>query len=436
MSGVNRRQFNQGLATVTGGMLAATLPVSKAWAQKGAGKSGGVVIIGGGVGGVSVAKLIKQKAPKINVTLVEPRKSYTSCFFSNHYVGGFRSLDSLEHSYLAIKSIGISIVHDYAVSIDHDKKQVVLHGGERLPYDRLVLSPGVSLDYKQIEGYSREAAMVMPHAWQFGEQSRGLRNRLLDMEDGGLVSIVIAKGAEDGRSPYAAYERASLLAHYLKSYKPTSKLIIFDAKPKFKLQSLYQESWKKYYPGLLEWVSSDTTNGGIKRVDHNTKTLIDGNGQEIKSAVTTIIPKQRAGQIAISAGVTQGDWCPVKPGSFRSARHKDIYVLGDSAQNGTMPRTASAAHSQARVVGNSIIADLANKKRFPARFTNTCWSLLSTNDAIKFGSSFKAGKDEVELTGSFASHPSEDRAVRQKTYKEAQDWYKTITSDIFSKRNA
>ena len=114
-------------------------------------------------------------------------------FFSNHYVGGFRSLESLEHSYSALKSTGMKLIHDYAVSIDHTKKEVLLHGGARLPYDRLVLSPGVSLDYAQIEGYSREAAMVMPHAWQFGEQSRLLRNSLLDMEDGGLVSVVIAK---------------------------------------------------------------------------------------------------------------------------------------------------------------------------------------------------------------------------------------------------
>ena len=149
-----------------------------------------------------------------------------------------------------------------------------------------------------------------------------------------------------------------------------------------------------------------------------------------------LYPGKGQGRLLSLRGVTEGDWCPVRPGSFRSTLNKDIYVLGDSAQNGTMPRTASAAHSQARVVGNSIIADLANKKRFPARFTNTCWSLLSTNDAIKFGSSFRAGKNEVELTGSFASRPSEDKIVRQKTYREAQDWYKTIASDIFSKGNA
>ncbi len=433
MSEVTRRQFNHAFATVSGGFLASSATSVFA---KGKGKAGHVVIIGGGVGGIAVAQFIKKKVSKINVTIIEPRKSYTSCFFSNHYVGGFRSLESLGHSYSGIRSDGVKFVHDYAVKVDQDKKQVTLHGGEQLSYDRLVLSPGVSLDYDGIEGYSPEAAKVMPHAWQFGEQSKVLRNNLLDMEDGGLVSVVIGKGAEHGRSPYAAYERASLIAHYLKSYKPASKLIIFDAKPKFEFQELYLESWKKYYPGLLEWVSSDTTNGGIQRLDHNTKTLYDGNGQEIKSSVTTVIPKQRAGKIAFSAGVVVNGWCPVEPDSFRSIIHDDIYVLGDSAQNGIMPRTASAAYSQAKVVGNSIIADLANKKRFPARFTNTCWALLSTNDAIKFGSSFKAGKEKVELTGSFTSKVGEDGAVRQKTYREAQGWYKNLSSELFSKGSA
>ncbi len=437
MSGVSRRLFNKRLATVAGGLAASSLPTSQSFAQKKSKKAargaGRVVIIGGGVGGISVAKFIHEKAPKINITLIEPRETYTSCFFSNQYVGGFRSLKSLNHSYSAVQSIGIHWIKDYAVNIDHDKQEVILNDGKKVFYDRLILSPGVAIDYDQIEGYSREAAQVMPHAWQFGEQTQVLRNNLLDMEDGGVVSLVIGEGADRGRSPYAVYERASLIAHYLKSYKPASKLMIFDAKSDFALKSLYMESWKKHYAGILEWIDPKTTNGGIQRVDHNKKVLFDGNGQEIKSAVTSIIPKQKAGLIAQSLGITDGDWCPIEASSFKSIKDNKIYVLGDAAQNGTMPRTASAAYSQARVVGNSIIADLADKKRFPARFTTTCWAVLSTNDAIKFGGSFKAGKTKVEKTDSFASKVGEGDVVRAKTYREAQDWYKTISSDIFSK---
>src|SRR5262245_58204093 len=225
-----------------------------------------VVVIGGGISGATVAKYLAASAAGIEVTLVEPKVRYTTCFFSALYLAGMRSLESLTHGYETLaQRYGIKIVHDFAAAIDPVAKTVNLKSGGKLPYDRLVLAPGIAFKFDAVEGYDEAATEIMPHAWIAGPQTEFLRRQLDSMEDGGVFLIV--SPPNPFRCPPGPYERASLVAYYFKQFKPRSKILIFDAKVSFFEQELFQDAWVRHYPGMIESLPAQFT-GGIKSADN------------------------------------------------------------------------------------------------------------------------------------------------------------------------
>ena len=427
MSDVSRREFSKIVGGA--GVAAAILPIaSPAYARA----RGHVVVIGGGAGGATVTHLIKKGAPKLKVTLVETHKTYTSCFFSNLYLAGYRSLKSLTHNYSGLTKIGVKLINDTATGIDTTKRTIALKGGDSLTYDKLVLAPGIDIKYDSIEGYSPEAARTMTHAWGQGGESALLKQQLNDMEDGGVVVMAPPPGVY--RCPVGPYERASMIAHYLKYHKPASKLVIYDPKPGFPQHELFLEGWQKHYPETIELhLSTEATDNRVVRVDTNASEIELANGAVIKATVLNLIPAQRAGRIAHQAGVADGDWCPIEPATFRSTLADDIYILGDAAVATKMPKTASSANSQAQVVANDIQAKLAGRKKFPPRYKDTSWALISTNNAIKSGASYKVGDTAIDVASEFNSRPDEDATIRAKTYRESLNWYHEVTSEMFAK---
>ena len=207
----NRRSFiGAGVA------VAATL---QAPMVLGAGKPR-VVVIGGGAGGATAARYIAKGAKgAIDVTLVEPSRSYYTCFFSNLYIGGFRELSSIAHSYGKLASdYGINVVHDWAVGIDRDARTVTLAGGAALPYDRLILSPGIDFVEGAVEGWDVSAQNKMPHAYKAGSQSELLKAQIEAMPEGGTFAMVAPPNPF--RCPPGPYERISMVAHVLKERNP------------------------------------------------------------------------------------------------------------------------------------------------------------------------------------------------------------------------
>ena len=188
-----------------------------------------MVIVGGGAGGATAAHFVKKEAPNLDVTLIEANPIYSSSFFSNLYIGGFRTLESLNHGYAGLRRLGMKVVHDFATDVDSAKKTVRTRGGRTYAYDRLVLSPGIDIKYDSIKGYSRDVARTMPHAYNTdAAQKRLLKQQLQDMRDGGTVVMVMPNNPF--RCPPGPYERACMIAHYLKTRKPKSKLVILDPK--------------------------------------------------------------------------------------------------------------------------------------------------------------------------------------------------------------
>lgn len=432
---INRREFTR-LAGSLGLAAASTSFFGSAAIAKGSAK---VVIVGGGAGGATVARMMKAQAPQLDVTIVESKPVYTTCFNSNHYFGGFRTFASLQHSYDGLKKLGVTVATETAFDVDTAKKTVALANGTSLSYDRLVLSPGIAFKWQAIEGYSPHAAEIMPHAWTAGEQTLLLMRQLEAMDDGGVV--VMAVPGNPYRCPPGPYERACMIAHFLKTKKPKSKLVILDAKRTFSKQAAFEEAFAKYYDGIIDVnLTNEIDDFKVVEVDTGAMAVVTASGERIKGAVVNVIPPQKAGDIAHVAGCAEGDWCPIKPDNFASAKVEGVYVLGDSAIAAEMPKSAFSANSQGKVVAADLLADLAGAERFPARYRNTCWSLLAADDSIKIGASYKPedkdGKGFLAASGGFVSQRSESAEVRKQNYLESVAWYHAIIEDAFNESAA
>lgn len=391
-----------------------------------------LVVVGGGPGGTTVAKYVaKDSAGAIEVTLVEPAKQFTTCFHSNLYLGGFRSFQSITHSYDAIaKKYGVKLVNQSAAAIDRDKKTVRLGNGTTLSYDRLLIAPGIDIKFDSVPGYSEAAAEIMPHAWKAGPQTQLLKKQLDSLRDGD--TIVMIAPPNPYRCPPGPYERVSMMAHVLKAkgYKK-SKIIILDPKPNFSKQALFMEGWQKHYTGMIEW-QDPKMHGGIKGVDAKTKT-VKTDLAEYKAQLVNVIPAQMAGKIARDAGLTNASgFCPINPENMKSANDASIYIVGDASIAGEMPKSGFSANSQAKVAALMIRGELASARTFPARYTNTCWSLIETDDTVKVGGRYEAKDGKIAAVETFISKTGESAELRKQTQAENMDWYAGITADIFA----
>ena len=391
------------------------------------------VVVGGGPGGVTAAKYIaKDSQGAIEVVLVEPQRQFVTCFHSNLFLGGYRDFASITHTYDKVAAAhGFKVNAQAASRIDRDKREVLFADGARLSYDRLVLSPGIDLKYDSVPGWGREHEETMPHAWRAGPQTTLLKRRLDAVPDKGVIVMVAPPNPY--RCPPGPYERVSMMAHVLKSTgRADAKIFVLDPKDSFSKQGLFQEGWEKHYPGMVEWLGP-RIHDGIKSVDPATNTVVTGFETYRNAALVNVIPAQMAGAIAREAGLANASgFCPIDPASMKSAVDPNIYVVGDAAIAGDMPKSAFSANSQAKVAALMVRGELANARTFPARYTNTCWSLIETDDAVKVGGRYEAKDGKISAIETFISQTGESADLRKQTQGENMAWYGAITADMFA----
>jgi NADPH-dependent 2,4-dienoyl-CoA reductase/sulfur reductase-like enzyme len=405
---------------------AATLAAPHAMAQAPA----RVVVVGGGFAGASCARALRQRNAALSITLIEPASPNVACPRSNEVIAGSRAMAAQQFGYFGFAGDGIPVVPARVTAVDARARRVATADGASLPYDRLVLAPGIDFLFDAIPGYDRAAAEILPHAWKAGPQTLLLRRQLEAMDDGGLV--VIAAPANPFRCPPGPYERASLVAHYLKTRKPRSKLLILDGKDAFSKQRLFEAAWEALYPGLIEWVPL-SMGGRVVQVDAATRTLVTDFGEH-RAAVANVIPPQRAGAVATVAGVAdETGWCPIDPVTFESVLQPGIHVIGDAAIGGAMPKSAFAANAQAKACAAAIVALLADRAPVTPKLVNTCYSLVAPDDAISIAGVY-APRDgllaEVEGAGG-TSRLDAPPSVRAAEARYAAAWFAAITHEAF-----
>jgi sulfide dehydrogenase [flavocytochrome c] flavoprotein chain len=429
MAQINRRRFIQ-LAGLGG--LAAGFPYAATWGSQ---TKARVVVVGGGTGGAIAARYVKALDPAIDVTIIEAYPQHTTCYMSNWVLAEMRDLDSLTHGFDKVRARGINVITDTATRIDTEGQKVLTAGGQSVPYDRLIVAPGIDFRWGAIEGYDAAAAEVLPHAWKAGPQTLLLQEQITAMDDGGVVAIVAPPNPF--RCPPGPYERAALIAHYLQRHKPKSKIVIYDAKDAFSKQGLFQAGWERHYPGMIEWVGA-FAGGKVQRVDVAAKTL-HSEFDDFEADVINIIPPQMAGRIAVDSGLTDDSgWCPVDFRDLQSTRAKNVHVIGDAMVSSALPKSGYIAASTAKVAAVAVVDHINGREPGTPAFFNTCYSLLTPEHSISVSGVYKVAMNEagqqvvVGVGNSVAVSPAgADDTFQNREARYAASWYDNLTDQGF-----
>lgn len=418
---MNRRDF---LKSTAASVALFSMPL----VSKAAPVQGRVVVIGGGYAGATAAKYLRMWSQGgIEVTVVEPRSQFVSCPLSNLVLGGSKRIDDLTFGYDMLKSHhGIAWVNDEVVAIDAEAKRVLLVQGE-LPYDRLIVAPGIDFMYEQLPMLaSPEAQLAVPHAWKAGAQTLNLRRRLEEMPNGGVFVMSIPKAPY--RCPPGPYERACQVAFYLKNNKPKSKVIVLDANPEItSKKGLFTKVFAENYAGIIDYRPNST----IVDVDVSSK-AVKTEFETIKADVLNVIPPQRAGKLAQSAGIANVDkrWCEVDFLTYESKVLPNVHVIGDSV-SAALPKSAHMATSQARVCANAIVALLGSQTPDPAPvFANTCYSFVSDKMAMHVANVYRYDSSKKVMVPAEGGGVSDKPSELEGSY--AQAWAKNIWSDVLT----
>lgn len=423
---MNRRNFNKLLVgsialsfTACSSLTSVSLPKDKKR----------VVIVGGGFGGATTAKYLKKFSPEIEVILIEQNKEYYTCPFGNTVIAGLNDIEYIKHDYKTLESkYKVKVIHAKVKKVDGATNSVILENGDVIPYHRAVVSPGI--DFKYDKGYVEGSEMYAPHAYKAGPQTSLLREQLEGMKDGG--TYVMVAPPNPFRCPPGPYERISLVAHYLKTHKPNSKIIILDQKNKFSKQGLFQEGWEKLYGDMIEWRSAEF---GGKVLEVNPKTLeLTTEDEVVKADVLNYIPSQKAGQLAFDSGLTQGDWCPVNTKTFESRLVKNVHVIGDASIATKMPKSGFSANSQGKIAALQI-SRLLRKQAVvnPPKLANTCYSLIAPKYGISVAAVYEAHEDKiVKVAGAGGLSPmNAPMSFRNLEAEYAVAWYQNQMADVF-----
>ncbi len=418
-----RRDFLKQLSLTAAGLAAAGM---RKPAFAGAPR---VVVVGGGFGGATAAKYLRLWAPDIHVTLVERNREFISCPLSNRVLAGQVELIDLTRGYGALAAkYGINVVYEEVVAIDPEKQTVELDSGDLLPYDRLILAPGVDLLLDEIPGLKQPAARErVLHAWKAGPQTMALRRQLEAMQDGGVYAITIPKAPY--RCPPGPYERACQVAWYFKTQKPKSKVLILDANDKVQSkEALFTKVWKEWYGDIVEYRPNST----LMDVDAAMLTA-KLEFEDVRAQVLNVIPPQRAAKIAADTGLITANnkWVGVDFLSYESVAKKNIHVLGDAILAApAMPKSGHMANQHAKVAAAAVSALLQGQAPNPSPvINNTCYSFVSDKQVIHVASVHRYDAEKKTMVvAPGASGVSAGPNEQEGTY--AESWGRNIWADM------
>lgn len=387
-----------------------------------------VIVVGGGFAGATCARSLASLG--VDVTLVEADERYVACPFSNLVIHGSRTIEQQTFGYEGVRKAGVNVLIGRAARIDAVGPRVIMEDGRALEADRVVLAPGIDVRFDALSGYDAKAAQIMPHAWKAGAQTILLRRQIEAMDDGGVVVMSVPNNPY--RCPPGPYERASLIAHYLKARKPKSKLIVLDSKDSFSKQKLFLAAWQELYPQHLEWVSL-ASGGKTVEIDARDMTVVTEFSRH-KASVANVIPPQQAGAVAIASGLAdRSGWCPIEPETFESRLAPKVHVIGDAAIAGAMPKSAFSANAQAKHCAVAVAALLRGAAAPSPKLINTCYSLVAPDYGISVAGVYQPAKGILaDVEGAGGTSPgSAPREVRAREAIYADAWFKIITESVF-----
>ncbi|MBL8385377.1 MAG: FAD-dependent oxidoreductase [Burkholderiales bacterium] len=376
-------------------------------------KLGRVIVIGGGYGGATAAKYLRMWSEgAVEVFMIEMNREFVSCPLSNLVLGGSRRIEDVTRGYAGLREHGVQVINDEVTAVNVDKKTVSLRKIQDLQYDRLIVAPGVDFLFDQVGSLKdTKVQEQVLHAWKAGPQTVALRRQLEAMRDGGVYVLSIPRAPY--RCPPGPYERACQVAHYFKTAKPRSKVIILDANEDVVSKAgLFKAQWNGQYKGIVEY----RNNSEVKDVKAASRSAVLDIGADVQADVLNVVPPMRAGNIAQQAGLITANnrWCGVDWLTMESTARPGIHVLGDATLSApAMPKSGHMANQHAKVAAAAIIELMSG--RAPSAtpmMANTCYSFVDDKNVVHVASVHAYDpKDRtmkaVPGSGGLSSAPSE-----------------------------
>lgn len=411
-----------------------------------------VVVLGGGFGGLTVAKYLRKESKEIEVVVIDKRDTFMSCPYSNVWMGGVDgvTMDTLSRDFYApAAKHGYKFVQATITGVDRASQTVMTSCGS-IAYDYLVVAPGIEYDYKALAGDDKALASRIrqecPPALMPGSEHLALKRQMEEMEEGNFI-ITVPDGAY--RCPPAPYERASMVAYYIKKNKLKAKVIIVDprkepgAKPK-----QFMAAWKELYPEIVEFHGNVRVTGvdldkkilkGIKTEGETEKAV------EVPFAVANIIPKNVAHPLMKMVGVdcNADGYAKVKLPSHAALNDPRIYVLGDAiaavnfAAGSGYPKSGHMANAQGKIVAKQlasvVLGKAVNGLVLP---DNTCFSMVNgapkeaivVNHKVEFVVEKDAAGADVQKIKVTAKADFKSTGLGTST----DEWLKGILNDLFA----
>ena len=392
--------------------------------------AGKVVILGAGWGGLSAAKTIKKISSEVEVIIIDSNKEFVSCPMSNWVIGQLKNIDDITFNFDSLKNnYGIKFIHETAINIDPEKN-IIITDKQNITYDKLILSPGVQLDYSSIENWNENYIEDFPAAWKAGKETILLANKIKNLKNGGVVAISIPLGPY--RCPPGPYERASLIASYLKKNKKNTKLIILDSNQKIVSKgALFMEAWEDLYPDIIEYRS----NSGVVGVDKSSSTFMT-DFEDIRCDVANLIPSQKAPNFLKDAGLINkgSNWAAVNSYDFSSTIADNIFIIGDATSQsnvGRVPKSGYVANSMGKVCGLAVVAELFGLDKVSPSLINTCYSLVSNEEGISVSAVYDYNLEENKIKsipGASGLSPARSPIIKENAW----DWATNIWEDMLS----
>jgi sulfide dehydrogenase [flavocytochrome c] flavoprotein subunit len=390
-----------------------------------------VIVIGGGFAGAACALHLRALDPALEVDVIDPDGDYVTCPMSNSALVGLRTIDTLTVHRSGLERRGVHVIRDRVAAVDPGRRTVRLRRGSAKGYDRLVFAAGIRFLWDHPRGYTKAAAATLPHAWQAGVQTTILAAQIAGLRPGGVVAISVPAGPM--RCPPGPFERASLVADYLKGRNPRAKVLIFDANNHFPRQDAFTDAWHELYPGMIEWIPV-VDGGAIERVDPAAM-LLHGPRGAVRADVINIIPPQAPAELAVQIGLASDHgWCPIDPDGFQSTLVPNVHVIGDACIADPMPKAASSANAQAKRCARAIVRSLGGPEAPEEPLESVCYSLLTADRALSIHASFAVADGTLRTLGAAplpASAPSAPSAPSAAEARNAAAWYAGIVADSF-----
>lgn len=448
---VRRRLLAAAALAAGAGLLGLSPKTAKA-----AGAGHKVLVVGAGVGGATAAKYLKLWAPELDVTVIDRNPNFIRHYGSSELLTGAVTMADLTVSYDGLQARGVKFIQGTAVGLDAEKKSVAVDSAgtlRKIPYDTLIVSPGVELLYEGIPGYSAElAAEKIPSGWIAGLQTALLRRQLLAMPDGG--TFVLVAPPNPYRCPPGPYERSALMTEWLSKHKPKSRVIILDPKNDFVTDETMILGWNHLYgfnppepyrskldkylveprrDCRIEW-RREKDGGKPLSIDPDAMTVETPSGT-VKADVLNIVPPMQAAKVAVDFGLTdKTGFCPIDRRTFESTLIRGVYVLGDASIADAMPKSGYSANTQAKACARAIIAQLAGLEAPEPAWSNTCYALAGDDWGLFVADTFRIIDGKIARTNTRARYQDLDasRVQRQVAARYLRAWMRSITADAFA----